>query len=405
MATSPIYSWPEPDNTDLVKNGALAIRTLGNAIDTTMGTMTPKSIVDAKGDLIAATANDTPARLAVGANGETLVADSSTSTGLRYQGQYAAGKNAIINGAFNVWQRGTTFTNLANFAYFADRFYSVSNNSGGSVTYTRQAFTGTDIPVAGAQYYMRTVGASPTGASFNVFGTKLENVQTLAGQTVTFSFYAKADSARTVRPDFGQVFGTGGSSSVTTTGSNVSLTTSWARYSQTFTMPSISGKTIGTDSYIQIELIQPLNVSHTIEYYGFQLEAGSVATPFQTATGTIQGELAACQRYYYRANSSTAYGLVTTFGAAYSTTGCEQPMILPVTMRTTSTTIDYSNIIVYDAGGTSYALPQSITASAPALNIALIRVTFSSAVLTQYRATYIGGNNNAAAYLGISAEL
>jgi hypothetical protein len=49
MATSPIYGWAEPDNTDLVKNGALAIRTLGNAIDTTMGTMTPKSTVTAKG--------------------------------------------------------------------------------------------------------------------------------------------------------------------------------------------------------------------------------------------------------------------------------------------------------------------------------------------------------------------
>jgi hypothetical protein len=82
MATSPIYSWPEPDNTDLVKNGALAIRTLGNAIDTTMGTMTPKSIVDAKGDLIAATANDTPARLAVGSDFAFLQADSAQSTGL-----------------------------------------------------------------------------------------------------------------------------------------------------------------------------------------------------------------------------------------------------------------------------------------------------------------------------------
>jgi len=84
MATSPLYNWPEPDNTDLVKNGALAIRTLGNAIDTTMGTMTPKSIVDAKGDLIAASANDTPARLAVGADGKVLSANSAQSTGLEW---------------------------------------------------------------------------------------------------------------------------------------------------------------------------------------------------------------------------------------------------------------------------------------------------------------------------------
>lgn len=84
MATSPIYSWPEPDNTDLVKNGALAIRTLGDAIDTTMGTMVAKTIVDAKGDLIAATAADTVARLAVGTNNQVLTADSSTATGLKW---------------------------------------------------------------------------------------------------------------------------------------------------------------------------------------------------------------------------------------------------------------------------------------------------------------------------------
>jgi len=84
MATSPIYSWPEPDNTDLVKNGALAIRTLGDAIDTTMATMVPKTIVDAKGDIIAATAADTVARLAVGTANQVLTVDSSTATGLKW---------------------------------------------------------------------------------------------------------------------------------------------------------------------------------------------------------------------------------------------------------------------------------------------------------------------------------
>jgi hypothetical protein len=84
MATSPIYSWPEPDNTDLVKNGALAIRTLGDAIDTTMATMVAKTIVDAKGDIIAATAADTVSKLTVGANNTVLTADSSTATGLKW---------------------------------------------------------------------------------------------------------------------------------------------------------------------------------------------------------------------------------------------------------------------------------------------------------------------------------
>jgi hypothetical protein len=84
MATSPIYSWPEPDNTDLVKNGALAIRTMGNAIDTTMGTMTPKSTFTAKGSIAAATAASTPANVTVGANGTVLTADSTAATGVAW---------------------------------------------------------------------------------------------------------------------------------------------------------------------------------------------------------------------------------------------------------------------------------------------------------------------------------
>lgn len=84
MATSPNYSWPEPDNTDLVKNGALAIRTMGNAIDTTMATMTPKSTFTAKGSIAAATAASTPANLAVGSNGQVLTADSTAATGVAW---------------------------------------------------------------------------------------------------------------------------------------------------------------------------------------------------------------------------------------------------------------------------------------------------------------------------------
>lgn len=97
MATSPIYSWPEPDNTDLVKNGALAIRTLGNAIDTTMGTMVPKTIVDAKADLIVGTAADTVSRLAVGTNGQVLTADSTVSpTGLKWATPSAGGGGKVL---------------------------------------------------------------------------------------------------------------------------------------------------------------------------------------------------------------------------------------------------------------------------------------------------------------------
>lgn len=88
MANTTNYNWETPDDTDLVKDGAAAIRTLGSAIDTTVfnnaSAAIAKSIIDAKGDLISATAADTPARLAVGANGTVLTADSTEATGLKW---------------------------------------------------------------------------------------------------------------------------------------------------------------------------------------------------------------------------------------------------------------------------------------------------------------------------------
>jgi len=88
MPTTTNYSWTTPADTDLVKDGASAIRTLGTAIDTTVfnnaGAAIAKTIVDAKGDIIAATAADTVSRLAVGANDTVLTADSSTATGLKW---------------------------------------------------------------------------------------------------------------------------------------------------------------------------------------------------------------------------------------------------------------------------------------------------------------------------------
>ena len=88
MATTTNYGWTTPDDTALVKDGASAIRTLGTAIDTTTfnnaSAAIAKTIVDAKGDIIAATAADTVSRLAVGANNTVLTADSAQATGLKW---------------------------------------------------------------------------------------------------------------------------------------------------------------------------------------------------------------------------------------------------------------------------------------------------------------------------------
>ena len=105
MATTTNYGWTTPDDTALVKDGASAIRTLGTAIDTTTfnnaAAAIAKTIVDAKGDIIAATAADTVARLAVGTNGQVLTADSTAATGLAYTTISAGAYTTITSGSLS----------------------------------------------------------------------------------------------------------------------------------------------------------------------------------------------------------------------------------------------------------------------------------------------------------------
>jgi len=165
MASTPIYNWPTPDNTGLVKNGALDIRNLGDAIDTTMATMTPKSLVDAKGDLVTATADNTPARLAVGANDTVLTADSSTATGLKWAA--AAG-----GGGFTLLQTITANNTTTN--------YTTSTIPG---TYKHILITGIGLQEAGTSDGSFSVrlngdtGSNYTRYRHTIFGTTVgENV-------------------------------------------------------------------------------------------------------------------------------------------------------------------------------------------------------------------------------------
>ncbi len=305
------------------------------------------TIVDAKGDLITATAADTPARLAVGSNGDTLVADSAATTGLRWQGNYSAGKNKIINGALDIWQRGTSFSVSTGVTWTADRFFVNRNGSGATVTVSRQDLTPGD-PVAGfpGKYFWRfNQTVAGTGATFSVIQHQIEDVQNFNGQTFTISFWAKADASRSINVLPFQYFGTGGSSTANAGNQSVTLTTSWARYSLTYTMPSISGKTIGAGSFVGFEVGLPLNTTQTIDITGWQMEVGNVATAFQTATGTLQGELAACQRYYYLHCSGVDKDIAG--GWYWTNTDVRGSIKFPVTMRVAPTGVIASGTNYY----------------------------------------------------------
>jgi hypothetical protein len=382
MASSPIYGWAEPDNTDLVKNGALAIRTLGNAIDTTMATMTAKSTYTAKGSIAAATAASTPANLSVGNNGESLLADSSTASGLRYQ--TGVNVNQIINGGFDFFQRGTSSS--ANGYACADRWYNIA---AGTTTFSQD----TSVPTAqGVQYsYKWTTGAS---SSYGQFYTALESatVKPLRGQAMIFSFWVKTTGTAitgTLQADAAYSTSTDAYVSqtvaVTITGAaGITPTATWTKYSGTLTIPSdASGLKIGL-------IPTAVQASGVVVYLAaVQLELGSVGTSFKRAGGTIQGELAACQRYYWRSTQNASSGQIYANGFATTTTAVSASFCLPVQMRVVPTSIGYANIYVTDET-TSLTPSAMVSNSRTGVNILQLQATVSGA--TAFRPYFIIAN-------------
>jgi hypothetical protein len=370
-----------------------------------------KTLVDAKGDIVTASASDTPAILSKGADGTVLVADSTTSTGLAWQpygAQVVAGKNKIINGDFSVWQRGSSFTSPSDNGFTADRWRQNGDGTKGTRIWSRQAFTPGEISGYESQYYMRfQQSVAGSGATYqNILIQPIEDVRTLAGKTVTVSFWAKADtSGRTIAPIAYRFYGTGSPSSAEGINpSPITLTTSWQRYSSTFFIPSLAGKTISSsDHNLQIILAPTFNIVQTIDIWGIQLEEGPIATPFTTATGTIHGELAACQRYYYRINAEHTYGILCSVGFANTTSQWYGRAQHPIPMRIAPSSMEYGGTFRLTDGPAGYTT--SVVSLSGVSNKYYTEIAASSSGMTQYRIVYLQGSNDANSYIAFNAEL
>ena len=359
--------------------------------------------ITAKGDLIVGTGSATFDNLAAGSNGSTIVADSSTSTGLRYNANFAAGKNAIINGAFNVWQRGTTFnTSGTSEVYCADRF--ILSCDAGSGTVTQQTFTPGTAPVAGyeSQYFLQ-YATTVSGSNPLYVLQKIEDVRTFAGQTATLSYWAKTSSGTvTNNPTYVQTFGTGGSGAVAgAIGSSSTITTSWQRFTHTVSVPSVSGKTIGAGSSLGIQILR-FAATATVQLWGVQFEAGSVATAFQTATGNLANELSACQRYYIR---TTATGVNSNHGIGLANSTTQAFIQANVAeMRTVPSAVDFAFLCVSDSV-TDFTISGLTINSANSTPRLAFLIATGMTGLTQFRPLFLRNNTSTLGYLGLSAEL
>ncbi len=306
----------------------------------------------------------------------------------------AGGKNVIINGGMDIWQRGTSSTAVGYGS--ADRWYQ--NNAGGTGTFAQETTT---VPT-GARYAMKFTASSSAAPQIHQYIETMQVIP-LQGQTVTLSASMGASTSTAMGLDLAYTTsvdsGAGASWTTitpTSTTSGTSVTT-YQRLNSVYSIPS-------TATSLRVRLYSVNNIANTVVVYfgNVQLELGSTATTFSRAGGTIQGELAACQRYYYRQSaveSFSDFGL----GFAVSTTSARIEISMPVTMRVAATSLEYSTLILWDGSGTNTTVT---SAALGEVGLQRLRLTIGVASgLTQYRPYSLLANNSTSAYVGFSAEL
>lgn len=375
--------------------------------DTTTNAVVPTALTT-KGDTFVATGNAAYTRLAAGNNGESLFADSSTNTGLRWQPDYAGSKNVIINGGMDFFQRASLSTTTA--GYGLDRWYQVSSGSGANVTITQQT---TGVP-SGSRYCARITTGASAGYGNQYQWIETSNVATLRGKTVTVSIKLRRNAAfagtlsvvlsKSATVDAGLINGGTWSSIASATATNAQLptgTTSADWYTVSF---SADIPNDGTANSLQLSIQQSqVESSAYWEMAQCQIEQGLIATPFSRAGNTIQGELAACQRYFQALSWGPTYNTAIHSGHFWSSTKSLGTVHLKTTMRSTPAVSisSPSHVTVYSANSSYSVSSIGVDATTPA--------SFDIEFVTSSAGTAGYGTfnriTNSSGYLWISAEL
>jgi len=267
------------------------------------------------------------------------------------------GRNLLHNAYFMVRQRGIgAFT--AN-GLTLDRWQTAFVN--GTVSVAQVQLTDANRTAIGDEAAQQALNyqftGSATAGSFHQLHQHLENVHLLAGKTVSVSFWAAASAALTISVNLYQAFGTGGSPSaqVVLAAQNCAITTAWGtRYSATFTLPSVSGKTLGTNgddfTGLFFTMSDPASIgaqSGSVSFWGVQLEIGSVATQLEKLDASITN--AQCQRFY-----QGGFARLDAYGAAGSQISVTIPYVVPMRGVPTLNRNDSGNVNMSSASITSF---------------------------------------------------
>ena len=311
--------------------------------------------------------------------------------------------NYIINGAMDIWQRGASITVPAStWTWTSDRWKGL--NTGGSTTCSRES----SIVPSFAQYSYKMTQAGSAATVFAIQTIETSNAIQLADKTVTLSGYFAASSSTTVTVDIAystnvdngtEAAWTGYLTAVSGGSGTVSSTASFTRVSGIYSIPANAKS-------LQVRVWSPsLTVGTSLYFCGIQLEQGSVATMFRRNANSIQGELAACQRYFIAFGSSKANNNVFYYasGSMYQATLGIASLVFPVEMRTTPT-LSFSAASTFQSlsSGANLGI-SSIYQGDSSQNVAGVHITTSTAVGSGAGISL--RSNGVASFIHASAEL
>jgi len=322
-------------------------------------------------------------------------------------------RQAIINGNFDVWQRGTSFSHTSD-AYTADRWITAFT---GPETTARS----TDVPDINSLYSLK-ITATMAASDAARISYKMEGSSSgrFSGKTITLSFWLKIDDTTNLETATGNgtyldILYPSALDTFTTTETAIGLQTiaiptanTWTKYSYALTLPSVSPATsysIANGLQISIRFRKNATVetlTKNIYLAQVQLCAGEVALPFQPKS--FEEELRACQRYYYRNTASDTYSIFC-MGQAYSATEFDGVVFLPVTMRSLPTFSYGGTLRLDNATATGLSISTlELNSIGDSFNTPTLSVVVASGLVAG-NASKLRASNDATAYIAFSAEL
>ena len=327
-------------------------------------------------------------------------------------------RNLLINGGFDVWQRGTTFSSETTSAHYytADR-WMVYRSSNSYTSTTRESFNVGQSEVPGnPSHFLRLSNVPDADTTWLEIAQHVEDATQFSDKWVTLSFWMRANQPQENNEDywsFQYFFGSGGSPS---SSYQVAMTpkfdidTTWRYYEFPVYLADIQGKTLGTDgkhtSSLKVQLLRDSAVGADTYYdiANMQLEFGRGATPFEKRS--YGEELALCQRYYHLyldSDTNSSDQAPTTPAVVYNSTSliwCPIQHPLPMRIPPSLDKVEGSDDFRVFYNNTNAAVNAIVLSRNSPLVTAIY---FTGASGTQGTACWLRGNH-ADAKIGFAAE-